>query len=367
MDKYYLEILKKIEENGFVAYIVGGFVRDKILGINSKDIDIITNATPKDLKRIWKNIKTYEEYGAVKLQIKNCIIDITTFRKELSYKNGKPNSILYINSLEEDLKRRDFLMNTLCMDSDENIIDLLDGKNDIENKIIRTIKDPKIEFEEDPSRILRALRFMSTLDFKLDNIILNYILSHKETLNKINITKRKEELDKLFKTKKVSNFLTFIKKYNLENQIGIKSNNFVETNTVIGIWSQLELTIDFPFNKQEKEQIKKIKRIIKNKKITKMDLYKEGNFICNVAAEILKIDSKELNLIYTNLPIKGIIDIEINCEEICNLLNIKPGKELGLILKSLEKEIIEGKLQNKKKDIIKWLKDSEVEYVRFKE
>ena len=101
MEKSYYKILDEIESAGFVAYIVGGYVRDKILGVITADIDIITNATPKDLNGIFKNIKkTYLDYGAVKLYIDNHIIDITTFRREFDYKNNKPSRIEYISSLE---------------------------------------------------------------------------------------------------------------------------------------------------------------------------------------------------------------------------------------------------------------------------
>ena len=155
MEKGYAKILKQIEDNGYVAYIVGGYVRDLLLKRKTADIDIITNATPKDLKRIFGNV-TYENslYGAVKLRIKDHLVDITTFRRELSYKDGKPSSIEYTNSLEEDLKRRDFTINTLVIDKDDNIIDLLNAKDDIDNKIIKAVRDIKEELEEDPSRIL---------------------------------------------------------------------------------------------------------------------------------------------------------------------------------------------------------------------
>ena len=107
MEKSYYKILDEIESAGFVAYIVGGYVRDKILGVITADIDIITNATPKDLNGIFKNIKkTYLDYGAVKLYIDNHIIDITTFRREFDYKNNKPSRIEYISSLETDLVRK---------------------------------------------------------------------------------------------------------------------------------------------------------------------------------------------------------------------------------------------------------------------
>ena len=200
MEKSYYKILDEIESAGFVAYIVGGYVRDKILGVITADIDIITNATPKDLNGIFKNIKkTYLDYGAVKLYIDNHIIDITTFRREFDYKNNKPSRIEYISSLETDLLRRDFKMNTLVIDKEENIIDLLGGKKDIKDKIITPVKDVNVLFSEDASRMLRALRFMFTLDFTLDKSIFNYIISHKELFKTISNTKKKEEFDKILK------------------------------------------------------------------------------------------------------------------------------------------------------------------------
>ena len=156
MNKEILSVLNKIENNGFVAYIVGGYVRDYLLKLPLTDVDIITNATPKDLSEIFDNIKkTYIEYGSVKLYINNQIIDITSMRKDLLYKNNKPVEIEYTNDVESDLKRRDFKMNTLLMDKDGNIIDLLGGKLDIYNKIITPVKEVNTLFMEDKTRVLR--------------------------------------------------------------------------------------------------------------------------------------------------------------------------------------------------------------------
>lgn len=365
MNKIYIDILKKIEEKGFLAYIVGGYVRDFVMGLSTGDVDIITNATPKDLNNIFNNVKKiYNEYGAVKLQIKNKVIDITTFRSELSYKDNKPDKIEYTSSLEEDLKRRDFTMNTIVMDSEENIIDLMNGINDIKNNIIKPVKDVNILFKEDKTRILRALRFMSTLDMKLDQSIIDYIVKNKEDLTSINANKKKEELDKLFKSKKCIRFLEFIKDYGLEEYIGIKSNNFKVTDTVIGSYSQLEITKTIPFTKFEKEQIKDIKELINKGTIDKYDIYKKGLYISQCAADILGISKKEINLIYTNLPIKGIIDINLKSEEICKLLNIKPGKTLGEIIHILEKEIVLGLIENDKEVLVERLSEYNE---RFKE
>lgn len=356
MEKDYLNILKTIEKNGFVSYIVGGYVRDLLLSKNTTDIDIITNATPKDLKRIFQNTQSeYLDYGAVKLHVKDHIIDITTFRRELSYKNGKPDEIEYISSLEEDLKRRDFTINTLVMDSDKNIIDLMNAKKDLDNKLIKTVKDVTIELTEDPSRILRALRFMSVLDFDLEEELTHFIINNKELIKEISITKRKEELDKLFKTKKVTKFMNFVKEYNLDEVIGFKVNSFKEVDTVIGVWSQLEIIEEFNFTKYEKEQIKEIKSLLQKHKIDKIDIYQKGPYISSVAAEILGLSKKDIYDVYNNLPIKEMSEINIASEDVCKALNIEPGKLLGDILKQIEKAIVLGNVNNNKEDILKFL------------
>ena len=259
MKKYYIEVLEKIEKNGYEAYIVGGFVRDKILGIESVDVDIITNAKLEVLKKIFSDeIKIiYEKYGAIKIEINNHIIDITTFRKELLYKDGQLCEIEYVTDLKEDLKRRDFTINTLCMDKNEKIIDLFNGFEDINNRLIKTVRPVYIELKEDPSRIIRALRFMSVFDFELDKDLFNYIINAKNEIFSIKDYKLKEELNKLFKSGKALKFLEFIKKYDLEEYFGISSENYKETNNFLYAWSQLQIKRNLPFSKKERMEIHK--------------------------------------------------------------------------------------------------------------
>ena len=151
-------ILLKIIDNGFEAYIVGGYVRDFLLGYESTDIDICTNALPKNLIEIFDgdNISV-SSYGSIKLRSNKYNVDITTYRKEISYINGKLSEIEYINDIETDIQRRDFTINALYMDIDGNIIDKVNGKQDINDKIIHVIGDINKKFKEDPLRILRAL------------------------------------------------------------------------------------------------------------------------------------------------------------------------------------------------------------------
>lgn len=351
------EVLNLIEKSGFECYIVGGYVRDKILGIESKDIDIITNAKPKDLFSIFKgNAKIKEDYGAVKLIINEYHIDITTYRKDFNYKNNKPLTVEYISDVYEDLKRRDFTMNTLLMNKEGKIIDLMDSIEDVSNKVIKVVGDVSFKFNEDATRILRALRFMTTLGFELDDDITKYINNNKNKLKDISYFKRKEELDRIFGSPNLKVFLNYIKKYDLEESLGIRFNKIVFVPTIMGIWAQIDFDKEFPFNNNERKQINDIKYLVNKKDITKYDVYKYGNYIVMRAAAILKKSSKKYNKIYTSLPIKCIMDIDISCDEICHSLNIKPSKKVGEIYKLLEKDIIDGKVKNIKNDLIKYIK-----------
>jgi len=354
MKKIYFDILKTLEDNGYEAYIVGGFVRDKLLGKESSDIDMCTSATPKDMLKIFKNnIKIVEEYGAVKLKLNDNVIDITTFRTEENYLNNKPTNITYIKSLKEDLIRRDFTINTICLDKDSNIIDLLNGKTDLYNKLLRVVGNVEVKMKEDTTRMLRSLRFMSLYDFELEDELYEYIISHKEDFSKINYMKRKEEMEKLFKRSKVKPFLDFIKKYDIEEYLGIKSNNFVETKTVVGVWAQLDFDDNYQFNKLEKESIDQVKELVKKHFIEPIDVYKYGLYITQIAGDILHINKEEINQIYQSLPIKNIKELNISFEELESILgsNINK-KQLGQILKKLETFVINGTIENKREKLI---------------
>ena len=123
-------ILKEIEKNGFEAYIVGGFVRDYVLLKKTNDIDIATNALPKDLVSIFGTPKRSIEYGSYHMKEGGYNIDITTYRTEEAYENGRLEKVVYSNSLLEDARRRDFTMNSMYMNKNEEIIDLLNGRKE---------------------------------------------------------------------------------------------------------------------------------------------------------------------------------------------------------------------------------------------
>ncbi|MBQ3021002.1 MAG: hypothetical protein IJD92_02105 [Bacilli bacterium] len=356
MDKKILNILKKLEKYGYKAYIVGGFVRDYILGIESNDIDICTNALPKDVINILKLDKTTKDnYGSVNIRTKKYNIDITTFRKESEYINHRPKSISYIKDIKEDLKRRDFTINTLLMNSNEEILDYYNALEDINNKKIKCIINTHDKLSEDPLRILRALRLSIIYDFKIDDEILDFIKNNKSIIKEISYFRRKEELDKILISKNRIKGLNLLKKLNLLKVLEINFNNVKDTNDIIGIYSQINFCEKYPFTKNEQDLIKKIKEVIKQGSITIETLYKYGLYINLVAGNILDIDNITINKMYNALPIKSRKDIKINTQSIVKLNN-NCYNNINEIYELIEDNILKGILNNKNKDIIKFLR-----------
>ena len=163
-------VLKKLHNAGFSAYAVGGAVRDALLGKNPCDFDITTAATPQQVKKLFlKTIDTGIAHGTVTVMVDSEPIEVTTYRTDGKYLNNrKPQSVMLVSDVEEDLSRRDFTINALCYNEKEGILDLFGGIYDLNNKIIRAIGNPVERFTEDALRILRAVRFSSQLGFTIE-------------------------------------------------------------------------------------------------------------------------------------------------------------------------------------------------------
>ena len=177
-------ILKRINDKGFEAFIVGGFVRDTVMGLESHDIDIATNMPMDIIENMWPSceIGSSRDFGILSIIVNGEIFEIAQFRQEEgSVDNRHPGSVKIVNSFKEDANRRDFTINSLGMDVNNNIIDFFNGKEDIENKIIRTVGNPNKRFDEDFLRMIRACRFAARFGFSIEKKTKKAIkkLSHK--------------------------------------------------------------------------------------------------------------------------------------------------------------------------------------------
>ena len=358
MKEVALELLNIIYEYGYEAYIVGGFVRNMLLGLNSKDIDITTNATPMELKNIFHNIKIpNKNYGSVTLIYKGERFEITTYREESGYTDNRhPSTITYVNDLKKDLLRRDFTVNTICLNKDGEIIDLLDGKRDLNRKIINTIIDSEKSFNNDCLRILRAIRFATILNFTLSDSIIDAIKKTKPLLKKLSSERKKQELDYIFVSPYAKEGITLIKKLDLIEELDLDNIDRVhDYSDLIGIWSMIN-SKTYSFSSSENDLIKKVNIVYEMNNLDKWVLFKYGLYV-NVLAGINKgIDKKLILQTYNELPIETRMDIKINAQEICTILDKKAGKFINDIYEDLEKKIIDDCLDNNRECLTEYIK-----------
>lgn len=183
------ELLERLENSGFKAYLVGGCVRDSIMGITPHDFDIATSALPNQTERVFADCRIVEtgiKHGTVTVLYKGLSIEITTFRVDGEYLDGRhPESVEFSANIEDDLSRRDFTINGMAYGLKDGLVDPFGGQADISAQIIRCIGDPDSRFNEDALRILRALRFSARLGFAIDENTKQSMLKHKSDLRKI--------------------------------------------------------------------------------------------------------------------------------------------------------------------------------------
>lgn len=191
-----ISLLKELEQLGYPSYIVGGYPRDLILNKSTSDIDICTKATPNILKEKYEVVDDNSRFGSLKIKKDEFIFEVTTFRIELEYHSRYPK-IEYTDSIIEDLKRRDFTINTLCINKNGELLDFLNIKKDFSDKIIRCVGDVEHKINEDPLRILRAIRFSAELDFKIEDKLLGKIIKDACLLDKLSTNQIIKEISKM--------------------------------------------------------------------------------------------------------------------------------------------------------------------------
>ena len=351
-----LKLLKVFTDHSYKAYIVGGFVRDYLLGIESNDIDITTNATPKEMKELFPDsCLPNDDYGSVTVILKGIRFEITTFREDIEYQDHRrPVAVRYIDDLYPDLLRRDFVINTLCMDDKGEIIDYLGGQEDIKARIIRTIGDATQKFTEDSLRILRAIRFATILDFKLSDEVCAAIRNTKSFVKDLSYTRKREELDKIFNSPNRDRGIQYLLDFGLDEDLELTRLNKVlgmDADSVIAIWSILAVDDIYPFTKNELELISQIRKVMELNNLDPMALYRYGLYVNSCAGRMKGYDLKEINECYGSLPIKGREEIAIDSDSIMKLLHREPGKYIKDIYDDLEREIVYRRIENNRESI----------------
>ena len=194
-----VSILKKITNRGFQAFIVGGSVRDIILGDSIHDVDIATNMPIDTIAKLWRSydIGKSKDFGIVVVRENGIAYEIAQFRTDGTYSDGRrPETVTITTSFEDDASRRDLTINAMGIDVDGNIIDYFDGKKDIKNRVIRTVGNPHDRFGEDYLRMMRVPRFAAKLDFRIGTKTKDAIKDLAPNLSKLSVERVKEEIFK---------------------------------------------------------------------------------------------------------------------------------------------------------------------------
>lgn len=390
--------LNILNKNNFEAYIVGGCVRDSLLGNAPNDWDITTSAKPDEIISCFNNYRTINtglKHGTVTVIINKKKMEITTYRIDGKYSdNRRPDNVLFTDNLSYDLKRRDFTINAIAYNKN-GIVDLFGGIEDIRNKVIKCVGEPDERFNEDGLRILRALRFASVLNFKIDSNTSLSIHKNKELLSNISKERITVEFNKLLQG---IDFISILREYkdvikifipemsNCDNQEWediLNSMNYAEN---------LILKLSILLYKANAEKvlrnlkydgatIKSVKSIVTFKdeeilpekiKIKKqLSLIGYENYINLIKfkktlyksqenkykQELCNINNSEkiLNDIVMNNECYNLKMLEINGEDL-KREGFTKGILLGLILNEILSLVIEGKLENNKDNLIDYVK-----------
>lgn len=358
-----ISIIETIENEGFSAYIVGGSVRDLILGIEPNDWDIATNATPDEIEGIFGKLDDYriktlgKKHGTITLfesdNSRTALSEITTFRIDGRYSDARhPDSVKFSSSLSEDLRRRDFTINALAMDKNGKIIDPLMGLKDIEERIIKAVGDPAARFNEDALRILRGIRFEGELaeyDFLMDKKTEEMMLSCKKLLSKISKERIQAEFNKIlisrgasFVLRKYQEIIEFIIGFSYQDNLNLigainpankelgnsnSANKELENNNLINKTKVLKINLAILMCKVPEN---KINEILKGLKYSK-EIIKDVIFL---------ISNKDAKLLPNEVHARKMLQ-KMGEDRLNMLIEFKKyyiSAEMGFINEELDKE-----------------------------
>ncbi len=375
-------VIEQLEKNGFEAYIVGGCVRDMLLGIEPFDFDVTTSAKPEEIMKIFpKTVPTGIKHGTVTVIIDKEPIEVTTFRTESGYNDSRhPENIKFVASLSEDLSRRDFTVNAIAYNNRSGIIDCFDSLKDLENRTLRAVGIPSKRFSEDALRILRLFRFAATLNFSIDPKTFDAALKQSGGLENISRERIATELKKAVMGQNIKiisaltqsgalkflglngcpNF-TKLERLNKKPMLSLFAFLYLSDCDVISVLDELK---ESNYNKKYATDMLKLLKLDTPKTKTDLKLLL-GDFSYEILTdyfefkEVLTGDNLNdlkslLNEVLNNDEPYLISHLNINGEELKSI-GIS-GKKIGENLELLKNYVINNPENNKKEKLLEFLK-----------
>jgi len=372
-------VIEQLENAGFEAVIVGGAVRDAILGRPAHDVDVATNATPDEVKSVFNHtVDIGIQHGTVLVIDPAGSVEVTTYRTDGDYTDHRrPEEVQFVRSLKEDLKRRDFTMNAIAMRRDGSFVDFYGGRQDIEAGVIRAVGDAQKRFSEDALRMLRAVRFSAQLGFLIESETLKAMQDKADNISWIARERIKAELDKLWVGKDVFNGIRKLEESNLVNYLNgtFQAENWYEFNTqdkLLG-WAYFavlqgehwrEVLGEYRLSNKEMAFVKAVLEALKALKNgwTNMDyfLYTEQELeAACYFAELKQLDvqkpQQSIQEIQTKLPIRHKRELIVNGTDLLKWSGKKGGPWVKEALQAMLEAVVNGELQNDQQQIKNWI------------
>lgn len=377
------KVIETLENAGFEAFVVGGAVRDFVRNVHANDVDVTTNATPSDVKQLFQHtIDVGIEHGTV-LIVLNETIEVTTFRSDAKYSDfRRPDEVIFVRSLQEDLKRRDFTMNAMALTKSDEVIDYFNGREDIKKQIIQAVGDPKQRFSEDALRMLRAVRFSAQLNFTLHSSTFEAIQTLHTLISHVSMERVKVELEKIWASKHVAIGMNLFISTNLaKNFLGDwttyqKSwNNFSSFGNAANGWAYFvlmqqptEVNAILSFYKcsnAEKAHVKNVVKAVEQLQKgdwTPYDFFQFTEEVLVIAASYAKAiwkkdvpyTEEDIHHMKASIPISTVKDIVVSGHDLMEWTGRKSGPWIREVLENATLSIVNSKLKNDRKHIKEW-------------
>ena len=372
-----IQILTTLNEHGFDAYMVGGFVRDHLLGIKSKDIDITTNALPDVVQSIFPdNFSKSLKFKTVNVRQNGFEYEVTTYRVEHGYHDHRHPKTKVSSSLKMDVKRRDFTINALCMDKNQKIIDYVNGKTDLRNGIIRTVGAPRRRFNEDALRMFRCFRFASRLGFAIDDKTYRGIKKNVGLVKYISKERVRSELEGTLDAHHFDQVLSIMIESglyysypDLEMAFRILHENYSQINiidlVILASYLKGDITEEVILSKKERKYVFDTLNFIKllqNQALTPIDLFDTDLDPVLTAIKVLSIIrehpySKEaVEELYSSLKIHAPKDLMISGDDVKKALGLVDSPSIKDYLLKAISGVIYGYVANEKQALLDYLK-----------
>ncbi|GGF09573.1 CCA-adding enzyme [Halobacillus andaensis] len=379
-----LEIVKIIEDAGGKAHVVGGAVRDTLLGRPIEDVDLATSFTPEEVSKVFsKVIPIGIDHGTVLVRYESESYEVTTYRTEEGYNDYRhPDQVEFVRSVEQDLARRDFTINAMALDANEQIIDPYGGREDLEKRLIRAVGHAKDRFSEDPLRMMRALRFSSQLGFCLDKSTYEAISHQVSLLSKISIERIAVEFEKLCKGQDYQVMLLRLKELKVHHYLPVFKENLDQIKVIPSVrlhgFSEL---IPFycvkgsPYEIAEwikawkqSNQVKRNASIIfeavrsYEHKPLPVVIYAVPSHLIDSFVNVLQaadvtIDHSSVQKAYDKLPIHSRKQLDFQAEDLMQQYPSLPkGPWIGEYLNKIEQAVVIELIPNENQAIKEWIK-----------